>query len=108
MIFMKEYQADTDTDYLFNVNIKPIPIPILFSIQNIKPILIPILKYQAITDCKNQGKSSFLNRISPETQQKHNIDYFVDAKYQTDTDYLILTDTDTGCTDSDYTDTDTD
>ena len=28
--FMKEYQAHTDTDYLFNVNIKLIPIPIFF------------------------------------------------------------------------------
>ena len=50
---MKEYQADTDTDY--------------FSIQNIKLIPIPILKYQAITDSKNWGKISSLNRISPET-----------------------------------------
>ena len=63
---MKEYQADTDTDYFFNVIIKPIPI--IFSMQNIKPILIPILKYQAITDSKKEGKMSFLNRISPETQ----------------------------------------
>ena len=63
---MKEYQADTDTDYFFNVIIKPIPI--IFSMQNIKPILIPILKYQAITDSKKEGKMSFLNIISPETQ----------------------------------------
>ena len=65
---MEEYQADNDTDYFFNVIIKPIPIPIIFSMQNIKPILIPILKYQAITDSKKEGKMSFLNRISPETQ----------------------------------------
>ena len=38
---------------------------------NIKPI--PILKYQAITDAKNQGKVSFLNRILTETQYKCNI-----------------------------------
>ena len=54
---MKEYQADTD----------------YFSIQNIKPIPIPVLKYQAITDAKNQGKVSFLNRILTETQYKCNI-----------------------------------
>ena len=49
-IFMKEYQADTD--YCFNVNIKP----------------IPILKYEAITDAKDQGEMSFLNIILQETQ----------------------------------------
>ena len=65
---MKSYQADTDTDYFFNVIIKPIPIPIIFSTQNIKPIPIPIFKYQAITDAKNQGKISLLNRILSETQ----------------------------------------
>ena len=34
--------------------------------------------------------------------------FFVEAYYQTDTDtdYLILTDTDMGYTDTDYTDTD--
>ena len=53
---MKQYQAYTDTDYFFNVNNKPISI--LFSMQNIKPIPTPILKYQAITDSKNQGKIS--------------------------------------------------
>ena len=35
--------------------------------------MIPILKYQAITDAKNQGKVSFLNRILTETQYKCNI-----------------------------------
>ena len=63
---MKEYQADTDTNYFCKGNIKPLSIPIIFSIQNIKPI--QILKYQAITDAKNQGKIDFLNRILPETQ----------------------------------------
>ena len=70
---MKEYQADTDNDYFFNVNIKPIPI--LFSIQNIKPI--PILKYQVINNAKNQGKISLLNRISPESDT----DYLLERKY---------------------------
>ena len=37
-----------------------------------------------------------------------NTNFVVDARYQTNTDYLILTDTDTGYTNTDYTDTDTD
>ena len=35
-------------------------------------MLITILKYQVNTDSKNQGKMSFLNIISPETQETCN------------------------------------